>query len=38
MAEDLGFEPQWRTEPAGEGTYREALMFTADAHRHPSDA
>lgn len=38
MADKLEFTPQWRNEPAREGTYREALMFTADAHSHPSDA
>lgn len=38
MSEPLGFTPAWRTEPAREGTYREALMFDAAAHTHPSDA
>lgn len=38
MTENLGFTPQWRTEPAREGTYRDALMFSPDAHSHPSDA
>lgn len=38
MVGKLGFTPEWRSEPAREGTYREALMFTANAHSHPSDA